>query len=67
VGPNDPIEKVEQALSEAGRACRDLLLSQTLAPSEYKALVKWMYGCLNQRNTIRRRVAVRVPGNSTKC
>jgi hypothetical protein len=56
---DDPIAAVEEALEETARRCLRLIVTRSLTPQQYKSLSKWMFGCLNQRYTIRGRVAKR--------
>lgn len=55
-GDSDPLSAIEAAFFDAGQACRDLLLDRPLSHAHVKTLVKWLYGCMNQRYTIRGRV-----------
>jgi hypothetical protein len=52
----DPIGAVEEALEEAGRRCLRLIVTRSLTVEQARKLSKWMFGCLNQRFTIRKRV-----------
>jgi hypothetical protein len=56
---DDPIAEVEAAFDAAGRACRNLLIREPLSHAQVKKLTQWLYGCMNQRYTIRRRVGER--------
>jgi len=57
---DDPIDAVEEMLEEAGRACLRLIAGpRPLKREQYQALSKWMFGCMNQRYTIRGRVEKR--------
>lgn len=62
----DPISAVEDALDEAGRSCLRLIGTRSLSLEQARKLAKWMYGCMNQRYTIRRRVAEHGPGELSK-
>jgi hypothetical protein len=56
---NDSIAAVEKALAETGRQCLRLIGTRALKPEQYQALSKWMFSCMNQRYTIRKRVELR--------
>jgi hypothetical protein len=60
------LEGVEQALDEAARRCLRLISSGSLTRKQMQQLSKWMYGCMNQRYTIRKRVQKRGPGELGK-
>lgn len=62
----DHISDVEAALDEAGRSCLRLIVNRSLTPAQSKKLAKWMFGCMNQRYTIRDRVRSRGPGELKK-
>jgi hypothetical protein len=53
---DDPIRAIEDLLDATARRCLRLIGTETLTAAQYKSLSKWMYGCSNQRYTIRRRV-----------
>jgi hypothetical protein len=53
---DDPIQAVEEMFEQAARSCLRLIVTRPLKPKEYRVLSKWMFGCLNQRYTIRSRV-----------
>ncbi len=53
---DDPIRHIEEMLDATARRCLRLIGTKSLTPAQYKSLSKWMYGCSNQRYTIRRRV-----------
>ena len=63
---DDPIAAVEKALEETGRSCLRLIATRSLKPKQYRALAKWMFGCLSQRFTIRQRVEKRGTGELRK-
>ena len=63
---DDPIAAVEQALEETGRKCLRLIGTRSLKPEQYRVLSKWMFGCMNQRYTIRKRVEARGSGELRK-
>lgn len=63
---DDPIAAVEEALEQAGRSCLRLIATRSLKPKQYRALAKWMFGCLTQRFTIRHRVEMRGAGELRK-
>jgi hypothetical protein len=63
---DDPVSAVEAALEEAGRNCLRLLGTRSLSLEQARKLAKWMFGCMNQRYTIRERVAKRGPGELRK-
>jgi len=62
----DPISAVEDALEEAGRSCLRLIGTRSLSLEQSRKLAKWMFGCMNQRYTIRGRVAKHGPGELKK-
>lgn len=62
----DPISEVEDALAEAGRNCLRLIGTRSLSLEQARKLAKWMFGCMNQRYTIRGRVARYGPDELTK-
>lgn len=62
----DPIGKIEALLEETGRRCMRLALTRSLTKEQNDRLIKWMFGCMNQRLTIRNRVAQRGPGELDK-
>ena len=62
----DPIAKVEAALDQTARSCLRLIVEGALTAPQYKRLSKWMFGCLNQRFTIRARVEQRGVGELEK-
>ena len=43
-----------------------LIHEPRLTHQQVKKLAQWLYGCMNQRHTIRRRVAERGPGEIGK-
>ena len=45
-----------------GRSCLRLIGTRSLSLEQARKLAKWMYGCMNQRYTIRGRVAKHGPG-----
>lgn len=63
---SDPIRAVEEALDRAGRACLRLIGTRELSAQQSRQLAKWLFGCMNQRYTIRRRVASRGVGELDK-
>jgi hypothetical protein len=66
-GVGDPISKIEATLDDAGRMCRNLLIGEPrLTHQQVKKLTQWLYGCMNQRYTIRRRIAERGVGEFGK-
>jgi hypothetical protein len=66
-GGDDPILEIEAALDRAGRMCRNLLISEPrLTHQHFKKLTQWLYGCMNQRYTIRRRITDRGIGEYDK-
>jgi len=66
-GDGDPVSEIEVALEHAGRLCRNLLILEPhLTHQQVKKLAQWLYGCMNQRYTIRRRVAERGVGELPK-
>jgi hypothetical protein len=62
----DPISAVEDALEAAGRRCLRLIGTRSLSLEQARKLAKWMFGCMNQRYTIRERVAKHGPGELKK-
>ena len=62
----DPITAVEEALEQAGRSCLRLIGNRSLSVEQSRKLAKWMFGCMNQRYTIRRRVEDRGIGELAK-
>lgn len=56
---DDAIGRIEKELENTARKCLRLIVTRTLKPKEYAALSKWVFGCMNQRFTIRRRVKER--------
>lgn len=63
---DDPIGDIERALEERGRECLRLIVSGSLDAEQTKTLAKWMFGCMNQRFTIRSRVGKRGVGELAK-
>jgi len=63
---DDLIGAVEKALDETARSCLRLIGTRSLKREQHRALAKWMFGCLNQRYTIRGRIARRGVGELTK-
>jgi hypothetical protein len=63
---DDPISAIEEALEEAGRKCLRLFGTRSLSPAQSRKLAKWMFGCMNQRYTIRKRVTDFGPDELTK-
>lgn len=56
----DAVSRIEVAFDHAGRLCRNLLIREPrLTHQQVRKLTQWLYGCMNQRYTIRRRVADR--------
>lgn len=62
----DPISAVEDALEDAGRCCLRLIGTRELSLEQARKLAKWMFGCMNQRYTIRGRVAKHGIGELSK-
>ena len=66
-GGGDLVSEIEVALDAAGRICRNLLIGEPrLTHQQVKKLTQWMYGCMNQRYTIRRRITERGIGEYGK-
>ncbi len=62
----DRIAQIEALLEETARRCLRLIITRTLTRRQTRALAKWMFGCMNQRWTIRKRVEMRGEGELTK-
>jgi hypothetical protein len=62
----DAIGQVEHLLEETARRCLRLSGTRSLTPDQHRQLTKWVFGCLNQRFTIRERVRKRGPGELSK-
>lgn len=60
------IEAVEEALDEAGRECLRIIVCRNLTLAEVRLLSKFMFGCMNQRHEIARRVDQRGVGELAK-
>jgi hypothetical protein len=56
---DDAVSRIELELDRTARLCLRLSSNRTLRPEEYYSLAKWIFGCMNQRFTIRERVATR--------
>ncbi len=56
---DDAITEIEHMLDETARKCLRLIVTGSLTDSQRIRLAKWMYGCGNQRFTIRERVRKR--------
>lgn len=53
------IEYIEDLLSETGRRCLRVIVTRKLTHEQTASLAKWLFGCMNQRYTIRGRVEKR--------
>lgn len=62
----DHIDGIEKLLAETARRCLRLIGTRSLTSDPYRQLSRWMFGCLNQRFTIRERVAKRGVGELSK-
>ena len=63
---NDRLAVIEAALEKTARQCLRLTADPRLSPKQHWAMAKWIFGCLNQRFTLRSRVAKRGMGEVTK-
>ncbi|MGH7134298.1 MAG: hypothetical protein ACREHD_01075 [Pirellulales bacterium] len=54
-----PIEYIEDLLAETGRKCLRVIVTRRLTHEQSASLAKWLFGCMNQRFTIRSRVEKR--------
>ncbi|MGQ0636311.1 MAG: hypothetical protein ACT4QC_16990 [Planctomycetaceae bacterium] len=63
---SDDLSEIEALLEKVGRDCLRAIVSGELTPKQTKALAKWMFGCMNQRFTLRRRVQERGRGELKK-
>lgn len=53
------IEYIEDLLAETGRKCLRVIVARRLTHEQSASLAKWLFGCMNQRFTIRNRVEKR--------
>lgn len=60
------IRAIEDVLDEAGRECLRIIVSRNLTLAEVRLLSKFMFGCMNQRHEIARRVDQRGMGELAK-
>lgn len=60
------LASIEDALDEAGRQCLRVIVTEDLTTVEMQRLSKFMFGCMNQRYEIARRVGERGVGELDK-
>jgi hypothetical protein len=60
------LDEIEAKLVETARRCLRLTQTRNLSTDHNRRLVKWMFGCMNQRFTIRERVKKRGIGELSK-
>jgi hypothetical protein len=63
---SDEIGKLEDLLDQTARSCLRFIRKGGLTQPQINSLAKWLYGCSNQRHTIRGRIAERGKGEVTK-
>jgi hypothetical protein len=52
----DAIKKVQEFLDETARRCLRLIGTRKLKASQYQRLAKFIFGCMNQKHDLQRRI-----------
>lgn len=63
---NVRIQQMQDALDAVARACLRVISSRDITIAELRKLSKFMFGCMNQKYELQRRVETRGPGELDK-
>ena len=56
---DDAIKQIQSFLDKTARDCLRLMTTRTLKPNQYQRLAKFVFGCMNQKQTLPERVQQR--------
>jgi hypothetical protein len=56
---DDAIKQIQSFLDKTARDCLRLMTMRTLKPNQYQRLAKFVFGCMNQKQTLPDRVKQR--------
>jgi hypothetical protein len=63
---DDLVEEVQTTLDNAARQCLRYLCTHDLTPAQTGRLARFLFGCMNQKHELPRRVAARGSGEFHK-